>query len=130
VFTRRTTCTKWRAGAVAGGKQLTGYIAISISGKQHLAHRLAFVWMTGRWPKGEVDHINRRRADNRWANLRDVNRSRNNLNRGTTIRGITFENGAYRARLGCDGVTRHLGRFATRKEAEDARRAAERKYVV
>jgi hypothetical protein len=36
--------------------------------------------MTGEWPKGQVDHINAVRNDNRFCNLRDVTQTANNLN--------------------------------------------------
>ena len=37
----------------------------------YYAHRLAWVWVHGRHPCGEIDHSNRNRADNRIANLRE-----------------------------------------------------------
>jgi hypothetical protein len=57
-----------------------GYIVYKLDGKSFKAHRLAFVLMTGDFPRGEVDHINRVRHDNRWLNLRDVTQSENQLN--------------------------------------------------
>lgn len=45
------------------------------------AHRIAFAIMKGHWPKGEIDHINGNRSDNRWINLRDVSQSENGINR-------------------------------------------------
>lgn len=56
------------------------YIKIKIDQKIYLAHRLAWLWMTGMFPVREIDHINRNRYDNRWTNLRDVTRSQNRLN--------------------------------------------------
>jgi len=56
------------------------YINITINGTVHTAHRLAFLYMTGLWPKNEVDHINRRKNDNRWCNLRQCNRYQNARN--------------------------------------------------
>lgn len=38
--------------------------------------------MTGEMPKGEVDHKNRVRHDNRWTNLQDVSSATNCQNRG------------------------------------------------
>jgi hypothetical protein len=55
-------------GDVAGGVNGRGYLTIRVDGRQYLAHRLAFLHMTGSWPKKEhIDHINMDRADNRWA---------------------------------------------------------------
>jgi len=43
----------------------------------HSRYRLAWFYMTGKWPNGEIDHINGDRADDRWENLRDVTRDIN-----------------------------------------------------
>lgn len=47
----------------------------------YLAHRLAFLYMTGAFPTNQVDHINRVRNDNRFINLREVLPSDNSKNR-------------------------------------------------
>jgi len=48
--------------------------------KTKLAHRVAFLLMTGAWPNGLVDPINGVRNDNRWCNLRDVSAKENVAN--------------------------------------------------
>lgn len=67
-------------GKEAGCKVGNGYRRITVLGKAHHAHRLAWFMYHGVWPKGQVDHINRKRSDNRIANLRDVSRSGNQRN--------------------------------------------------
>ena len=62
-----------------GGPKL--YSQGDIFGTAFPAHRIAFLWMTGRWPEPETDHINGIRNDNRWSNLREVTVSQNQLNR-------------------------------------------------
>src|SRR5258708_38151349 len=47
---------------------------------QFRAHRLVWLYMTGEWPAGEIDHINGNGADNRWANLRVVSHRQNTQN--------------------------------------------------
>lgn len=73
VFTRRKLMrmdNKNKVGDIAGTKDSYGYVQMRVMNKLCLAHRLAFLYMTGEWPTQEVDHINRRRDDNRWENLR------------------------------------------------------------
>ena len=45
------------------------YVHIRIENKQYLAHRLAFLYMTGEFPKGRVRHVNGNTLDNSWKNL-------------------------------------------------------------
>ena len=65
----------------AGSIHKTGYRHITWMNKPQKAHRLIFMLHHGYMPK-EVDHINGDRADNRIENLRAVNRSENQCNRG------------------------------------------------
>lgn len=71
-----------RAGRVAGSVGSNGYLVICINGENYLAHRLAVMWVEGRWPYEQVDHINGNRADNRWGNLREVSQAENKKNMG------------------------------------------------
>lgn len=77
-FTRLVRASNMPAGSIAGSIQTRdGYVIIRVLGHRHTAHRLAWLYMTGTWPSGEIDHINRVRADNRWENLRDVSHMEN-----------------------------------------------------
>ena len=49
-----------------------GYRCFSYQGYYYSAHRLIWAWVHGEWPKGQIDHINHVRDDNRISNLRDV----------------------------------------------------------
>jgi len=60
------------AGSVAGTYGRRGPNQIRIDGKLYQSSRLAWLYKTGRWPKLEIDFINRNRSDTRWANLREV----------------------------------------------------------
>jgi hypothetical protein len=53
---------------------------MAVGDNKILAQRLAWVWMTGKWPQDEIDHINGNRADNRWSNLREADRSQQSQN--------------------------------------------------
>ncbi len=70
------------AGTTMGNRSnVLGYVTIRLDRKSYLAHRLAWLYMTGKWPKGQIDHINMDRGDNRWKNLRDVTSSQNKCNK-------------------------------------------------
>jgi hypothetical protein len=42
------------AGDVAGHLRRDGYVAIGIGGRRYMAHRLAVLESTGRWPPGRI----------------------------------------------------------------------------
>src|SRR3954471_7787062 len=46
------------------------YRTISINKTAYYEHRLAYLYMVGRWPDDVIDHINHIEDDNRWCNLR------------------------------------------------------------
>lgn len=121
---------KW-AGKPAGNVD-QGYVRIGLFGRRFKAHVLAWLIMSGEWPGGEVDHINRVRNDNRWVNLRLANDHQNACNRslrsdnstghvGVTIRPDT---GRYQASICHLGRKHHIGVFDTIQEAAAARDAA------
>lgn len=61
-----------KAGDVAGNLNNTGYIQITVDGTAYYAHRLAWLYIHGKFPENHIDHINGVRDDNRISNLRDV----------------------------------------------------------
>lgn len=86
-----------RPGDVAGSIRKSGYINLGVQGALYLAHRLAWLYVNGQWPAGELDHINRDRSDNRIVNLREVTREQNcqNMlkpsNNTSGYKGVTFD---------------------------------------
>jgi hypothetical protein len=53
------------------------YGQVIYENKTYPAHRLIWLWVHGKWPDGEIDHINGRKNDNRISNLEDVDRLEN-----------------------------------------------------
>src|SRR4029434_892525 len=64
-------------GATAGAKNGRGYRQIRIGGRPYSASRLAWLYMTGKWPNSEISYINGKPSDTRWANLREAPSSQN-----------------------------------------------------
>lgn len=64
----------------AGCVNKLGYVVIRVLKKLYLAHRLAWLYMTDKWPSSIVDHKNRNRGDNSWSNLRLATKSLNGQN--------------------------------------------------
>jgi hypothetical protein len=69
-----------RIGAVAGSGHRDGYTSVRIASVDYFGHRLAFFWMTGRWPVGRVLHRDGDRKNNAWLNLRQARWSRRTRN--------------------------------------------------
>ena len=132
-----TRLVKQSAVAASGWLDRNGHVRISVDGQVYAAHRLAFLYVTGQWPTGVVDHINGERADNRWENLRDVSMTVNQQNQrrahkrnATGLLGVTFNKrrGKYQAQIAINGAYRYLGLYATADLAHAAYLAAKRQH--
>lgn len=69
------------AGQEAGVVKDNGYRVICIDQRKYRAHHLVWVWVHGKWPKAEIDHINGNRDDNRIENLREASVAQNRTNK-------------------------------------------------
>jgi hypothetical protein len=69
------------AGSKAGTDHGDGYKTVRIDGKAHYVHRIVKAMTTGKEVKGEVDHKDRNRSNNKPSNLKLSTRSENNKNR-------------------------------------------------
>jgi hypothetical protein len=121
------------AGDPVGGLDEMGYLRAGIKGVKYRLHRLAWLYVYGKWPDNDIDHINGNRTDNRLANLRDVPRQLNVQNGqkkvgAAGLRGVTPKGRRFLAQIQCNGRTVPLGRFDTAEEAHAAYVAAKRLY--
>jgi hypothetical protein len=118
------------SGAEVGTTDLAGYAKIGFRGTQYLTHRLAWLYVYGRWPS-IIDHIDGDPSNNALANLREVTHSQNLANAPafpssrTGIRGVHYHPRAkkYRVQLTRGWKCHHGGYFDT---IEEAALAAER----
>lgn len=130
---RVTKNNRLRPGDQAGSVRPNGYVNLGVAGKLYLAHRLAWLYVHGKWPDSELDHVNRIRSDNRIANLREATRALNCQNSLQSGRNTSGHKGVYFclrrvkwcARIYRNGRSRHLGYFALIEDAVSARLAAE-----
>ncbi len=133
---RKNTGKKRMAGKVAGN--LTkGYWEIAINYRQFKAHRLAWLYVYGEWPKTrDIDHINLDKLDNRIANLREATRAQNNVNApaqrnsksGVSGVGRHSQTNKWRAYITVNKRQKSLGLFDSFDEACAARKLAEQEH--
>lgn len=116
-----------KAGDVAGSLFSNGYRYVAIGKNRQLSHRIAWAMYYGRWPKGDIDHINMDRLDNRIVNLRIATRAQNMSNRshtkGNTLKAKGVEltrTGRYAVKISKDYKRYHVGTFDTVAQAIDA----------
>ena len=120
IFRWKFSNRRAKSGKICGSiHKRTGYVEIYVEFKNYLAHRLAWLYMTGAWPQAQIDHINGMRSDNRFDNLRDVPPRANSQNR-FGISGTTPSGSGYKAQIGVCGKTIYLGTFNTEEEASGA----------
>lgn len=125
-------------GAVTLGAidRSTGYRKLCVGGKRWLAHRLAWLYMTGRWPADQVDHRNEDRSDNRFCNLREADNAQNNQrtkarkDSRTGVLGVSWHKRGkkYVAQIRHHGATIYLGMYDSIAAAKTARQQAEIQY--
>jgi hypothetical protein len=91
---------KIKVGQVAGTVTKQGYVRITINGCNYLAHRLAWLYIHGDFPKREgqpfIDHANGIRDDNRIENLKIVSHTDNCKNTRMKSNNSSGVNGVYR----------------------------------
>ena len=114
----------------AGTLMSSGYYRIQVDGVPHYSHRLAWLYVHGEHPAGEIDHDNGNPADNRIANLRHLPHPENvwhavrrNMSAST---GLYRRRGKWHARITVNRRQYFLGVYDTRKEAAAAYRCAVR----
>ena len=129
---RHDRSNSWNAkytGQVAGSRGRVDCVAIAINGSMFKAHRLAWLYMTGKWPTVLIDHIDGNPMNNIFSNLRDANHIQNTANakrlwrhNKSGFRGVHWrsERQKWYAVIWHKYTQRYLGTFDTPEEASEA----------
>lgn len=113
----------------AGTKTKVGYVQIMIDGKYYLAHRLAWLYMNGKFPKLHIDHMNGNKSDNSIKNLREVsialnqqNYTKANKNNKANLLGAFYSESRQKwfSKISLNNKRKYLGTFQTALEAHKA----------
>jgi hypothetical protein len=119
-------------GDVAGSTLGDGYRSVQLLGQRYMAHNIIYLLEVGDIPPGYiVDHRDRDPLNNNKENLRLATTSQNQGNRApkTVWKGVNkYRNGKYRASIGKDGKTTHIGYFHCPREAALAYNLEAEKY--
>lgn len=122
VFTRiKNVGLKVKSGEIAGSYNTAGYRRIKINGTEHLAHRLAWLYVYGSFPLLSIDHINCTKDDNRILNLREATNSQNAMNKflvksnTSNFKGVTYHKSSRKWQAGFQimGKFKYIGLFDT-----------------
>ena len=120
---RRSTAN----GTEAGNMMQNGYRKLKFFGKQYLTHRMAWFLHHGRWPAGDIDHIDGNPSNNKLSNLRDVthcvniqNRKSATVKNKTGFLGVVKRKNKFAAHVHRNGKQIYLGLFETAELAHQA----------
>jgi hypothetical protein len=129
---------KAKVGDVAGAVTANGRIKIAISKHQCYAHRLVWLYLYGRWPEKNIDHIDGNPSNNRLNNLREASQSQNmqNLSRKpkksntSGFIGVSWSKrkNSWVAAIRINGKQTNLGKFPTAELAHAAYCEAKAKH--
>ena len=108
---------------------------VRVKGKKYKAHRLAWFYMTGEWPKYLIDHIDNEGTNNAWRNLREAthitnaHNSKRHRDNSTGYKGVE-RHGKYKfaARIRVNGRNTLLGVYKSALEAHEAYCIAAKRY--
>jgi hypothetical protein len=123
-----------KTGDVAGSYEKRGYKVIQVKKRLIKGHRTAWAITHGYFPIGEIDHIDNNPSNNRIGNLREVNRSKNQMNTKTPknntsgVKGVHYCNPKRKwiASISIDKKKICIGHFTSIEEAIKARKQKEK----
>ena len=125
IFRRKVERGGRLAGSIAGSRHKKGYLHIWLDGRQYKAHRLAWLYVYGKWPDGQIDHEDTVKDHNWIDNLRPATNAQNCANgsrrRNNTsgFKGVSRSGGKWKAQIGKGGNI-YLGLYDTPEAAHAA----------
>ena len=127
-LTRRSRKQNVFVEGVVGTPNNYGHLVVGAMGKTYLAHRIAWLIVTGEWPAIGIDHVNGCSRDNRWCNLRLATKSQNAMNRGVQsnnasgLKGVSWHKASkkWQAHISVNGRGKYLGLYEKASEAHAA----------
>ncbi len=125
---RNPTSHRLAAGDPVGTLASNGRRYVAVDGIKHMAHRVAWFYVYGKWPVGEIDHVNGDSSVNRSCNLREATHQENmsNLSKPKTNRsgriGVSWHavGRKWQAHIKVNGENKYLGLFNTVEAAHAA----------
>lgn len=136
LFTRLVqTSSNAKVGSVAGSLN-KGYILLWVDKMRFFGHRLAWLYVYGRFPSAQLDHINGIGHDNRIVNLRECIHyenlqnlpSRKHSTSGFVGASFHKQTGKWQSKIRLNGKHIYLGLFTSPEDAHNAYVVAKAKY--
>ena len=117
-----------RDGKKAGHRRASdGRTEIRVDGDLYLGSRLAWLYMTGAWPVGQIDHRDTDPTNDAWKSLRDLSNQMNAQNRrragprsSTGLLGVNKNGKRFQAALTLNGKRYRFGTHDTPEQAHAA----------
>lgn len=107
------------SGRRTGYSPKNKYVKIKLKQQTYLAHRLAWLYVTGCFPDKQIDHENRIRSDNSWSNLRlatPTEQMANSVKR-PSYKGTRKHGNRWQASIRINGKKVFLGSFSNEADA-------------
>jgi len=121
---------------VLGTPNSEGYLLVQLGVKHYALHRLAWLYVYGKYPEGVIDHLDHNKKNNAIENLRDISQLENCKNQKLQTNNTSGFTGVHWhkrrkkwiADIKIDNKKKHLGCFDSIEEAVEVRRIANEKY--
>ena len=131
IFIRKVIIKKGNIGDISGHLHKSGYIVICVNGKHYRAHRLAWFYVYGIWPK-KLDHGDQNKSNNKINNLRETTHKENakNMKRSAAnksgITGVRWHkrDKLWAAEIRVNGRSIYLGGYREKDRAIERRQLA------